>query len=387
MLHTHHRLLLIVYAAALAGIGLWWFTRPMPEHGGRVTIDWAAAPTPGFAKALAPRQFTYPADLGPHLAYQTEWWYYTGNLESPDGRHFGYQLTFFRRGLSPTAIDREGSMATREIYFTHFAITDVAAGTHSVDERFSRQADGLAGAQASPYKVWLEDWQVQSIDQVGNSLHLQARSGGQALDLQLHADKPYIANGDNGLSAKGPQLGNASYYMSGTRMAAQGHITANGHTFAVTGLSWFDHEWSTSALSEEAVGWDWFSLQLSNGRDLMFFQIRNRDGTLSPVSSGTLVEPDGSVVHLKHDDVKITVDSTWRSPESGADYPSTWRLRVPSQGIELHIEPWLADQENRVSVTYWEGAVQATGTQAGVTLSGNGYVELTGYSGSLGGAF
>jgi predicted secreted hydrolase len=218
-------------------------------------------------------------------------------------------------------------------------------------------------------------------------LELSAQDNGHSLALQLDAQKPYVANGDQGLSPKGTEPGNASYYFSGTRFATQGRLTVGGETFDVDGLSWFDHEWSTSALGKTAVGWDWFSLQLSDGRDLMYFQIRKQDGSTSPVSSGTLVERDGQIVHLDRSQVQIAVDSTWRSPQSGADYPSAWRISVPSKDIDLQVAPWVADQEMRVSVTYWEGAVRFTGTSRGARVTGNGYIEMTGYAGSLGGSF
>jgi predicted secreted hydrolase len=377
---------LLLILALLGGLG-WWLAQSPAAEPQAVAIDWVREPTPAFARALAPRPFRYPADLGPHPDFQTEWWYYTGNLETQDGGHFGFQLTFFRRGLSPTPIDRAGSMATREIYFAHFAITDVSSGQHRAEERFSRPAEDLAGAQSAPYRVWLENWQVRALNGDGTQLEVKAQSADRSLVLQLDADKPYVANGNDGLSAKGTAPGNASYYMSGTRFSSQGSLTIGGERYDVHGLSWFDHEWSTSALDPQAQGWDWFSLQLNDGRDLMVFQIRNQDGSLSPVSSGTLVESDGSVTRLSREQVQIDVSRTWQSSQSGAEYPAAWRISIPSQDIVLEIEPWLPDQEMRLSVTYWEGAVRISGTSRGVDVSGNGYIEMTGYAGSLGGAF
>ena len=375
----------------LGGLGLlvaavWWFTRAAPAGPGE-TIDFAPVPSPVFQKAQSPRTYDFPADHGPHLGFQTEWWYYTGNLATADGRHFGYQLTFFRRGLKPGEVQRTQSMASNDIYFAHFAISDVQAGTHAFDERFSRSADGLAGAAGDPYHVWLEDWSVDSLNAIGSDVHLQASARGQAIDLTLTADTPVVENGDRGLSAKGEQPGNASYYLSIPRLATKGTIRVGGGTIDVSGLSWFDHEWSTSALGLHDVGWDWFSLQLSDGRDLMFYQIRRQDGSISPVSSGTLTRPDGSYVSLDHQQVTVTVESRWTSPESGADYPARWRIQVPSQGIDLEVKPWLADQEMRVSIIYWEGAVHFQGTSEGQPADGDGYVELTGYKGSLQGKF
>lgn len=371
----------------LALAGLWWWLRPAGAPAAGPDIQWAPVASPVFARAVAPRPFVYPIDLGPHLEYQTEWWYYTGNLESADGRHFGYQLTFFRRGLSPDANDRGGDLATREIYFAHLAITDVSSGRHLAWERFSRGALGLAGAMGEPYRVWLEDWQVQSPDREGRFLELAAGAEGDQLNLHLESTKAYVPNGNGGLSPKGLEPGNASYYLSGTRLATNGQIRLGDEVLDVHGLSWFDHEWSTSALDAQAVGWDWFSLQLSDGRDLMLFQVRQADGTLSPVSSGTLVEADGAAIPITAGQMRVTADGVWHSPESGADYPSGWQITMPEYDLDLHVDAWLDDQEMRVSLTYWEGAVRITGVSRGAAVSGNGYVELTGYAGSLQGAF
>jgi predicted secreted hydrolase len=188
--------------------------------------------------------------------------------------------------------------------------------------------------------------------------------------------------GDQGLSQKGRELGNASYYYSLTRMATSGQITLNGEVFRVEGTSWFDHEWSTSALDAGVVGWDWFSLQLDDGREIMFFQLREQDGTPSAFTAGTLVERDGTSRTLAPGTVILQPAGEWRSPRSGAIYPARWRLQIPSEQLDLTITPLLADQELAVAVVYWEGAVAITGTSSGQQLTGVGYVELTGYVGS-----
>jgi predicted secreted hydrolase len=351
-------------------------------------LQLASAPVTGFAKAYAPRPFQLPLDNGPHVDFQTEWWYYTGNLQDAAGRHFGYQLTFFRRGLTPGAAPpRTSSLATNQIYFAHFAITDVAGDKHHFAERFSRGAAGLAGASGAPYQVWLEDWRADSLNADGTRLQLHAKEGDFALDLTLDSRKPIVAHGDRGLSPKSAEAGNASYYLSYTRMNTTGTITLNGTASAVAGTSWFDHEWSTSALGPKAVGWDWFSLQLDDEREIMFFQMRRTDGTLEPVSGGTLVAADGSTRRLAAADVQLSGADTWHSPATGAAYPSAWRVVIPSAQLDLRVQPWLAQQEMLVSFAYWEGAVQISGTSAGQAITGNGYVELTGYAGSLQGQF
>jgi predicted secreted hydrolase len=364
----------------------------------------------GFARATEAHPFTLPRDHGPHFEYQTEWWYYTGNLRGADGRHFGFQLTFFRRGLSPGPPPEGPGLASNQVYFAHFAVMDAAAGRHTAAERFSRGAGGLAGATGEPLAVWLEDWRVSSCcgESDGSAVRLVARdaSSGLSLDLELRATKPLVAHGDRGLSSKSEEPGNASYYVGYTRMAARGRIgtteisggsTASGEV-DVNGAAWFDHEWSTSALGSGAVGWDWFSLQLDDDREVMFFQLRREDGSVEPVSSGTLVEPDGRTRRLLRDDVQVEVLRRWTSPETGVTYPSRWRMRVPAEGLDLVIVPWLQGQEMRTSFSYWEGAVgvsdaAAPDSDAGrrrpgrPRVTGRGYVELTGYAVSMHGAF
>lgn len=335
----------------------------------------------GFAKAERPRAFAFRQDHGPHPEYQTEWWYYTGNLETAAGRHFGYQLTFFRRAITPAEERRASDWATNQIYFAHFAITDVKASAHFATERFSRGAAGLAGATGDPYRVWLENWEIASLSADGSRVRMRADDSGYALDLTLAAEKPPVLHGDRGLSPKSAEAGNASYYYSFTRLATEGTIRVNGATFAVNGLSWMDHEFGTTMLAENAVGWDWFSIQLSDGREVMFFQIRTKDGSIEPLSGGTLVGKDGTIRHLTREQVSIKVLESWQS-KSGATYPARWNLAIPSADIELTLKPYIADQEMRVSIVYWEGAVQISGRSNGARVQGSGYVEMTGYAAS-----
>ena len=339
--------------------------------------------TTGFARAEGPRPLQFPADHGPHPDYQTEWGYYTGNLENSDGRHFGYQLTFFQRALVPPAQrqDRPSNWATDQVYMAHFALTDVAGRRHQAFERFARGAAGLASAQAAPYRVWLEDWSVEEVEP--NVVHLRAAQEDLALDLLLMDSKGPVLQGDGGYSQKGPEPGNASYYYSQTRLETWGTVQVGDTLYQVDGLSWMDHEFSTSALGPDQVGWDWFALQLDDDSELMVFQIRKADGSVDPFSSGTLIAPDGSTRHLSHDDFEIGVSATWRSPRSGATYPARWTVEVPAADLTLQIEPYLADQELNVSYTYWEGAVRISGEQAASAISGSGYVEMTGYADSM----
>jgi predicted secreted hydrolase len=279
------------------------------------------APTsPGFARAEGPRPFDFPTDHGPHSDYHTEWWYYTGNLDTVDGRHFGYQFTIFRSALVPPEDrqQRPSSWATDQVYMAHFAVTDVDAGRFHYFDRFSRGAAGLAGAQASPYQVGLEDWRVEELEP--GIYRLRAAQENVAIDLRLTDLKGPILQGDRGYSQKGPEPGNASYYYSLTRLASSGTVRVGETAHKVDGLSWMDHEFSTSALGPELGGWDWFSIQLDDGSELMVFQLRREDGTVDTFSSGTTVDPDGNTTPLGHQDFTVTVNDTWRSPHSDATY-------------------------------------------------------------------
>lgn len=352
----------------------------------QATLRLAPAEPLAFARATAPRAFRLPADHGPHFEFQTEWWYYTGQLAAADGRRFGFQLTFFRRGLSPGPPPDAG-LATNQVYFAHFAITDVAAREHAFAERVSRGAAGLAGAGGDPFRVFVEDWSAEALGSDGAAVRVRARDSGLVLDLELRATKPLVTHGERGLSAKSDEPGNASYYVGYTRMAAHGDVGTGGTGTTVTGEAWFDHEWSTSALGPNAVGWDWWSLQLDDGRELMFFEIRREDGSREPASGGTLVAPDGRTRRLAAADVAVEVLERWTSPHTRASYPAGWRLRVPSEDLELEVVPLAADQEMRTAFVYWEGAVGVTGTSRGRPLAGRGYVELTGYARSMQGVF
>lgn len=382
------RYYLLLIVGALIGLTAAAFAlsgrQPMNQVQARLTG--VVQSSAGFSTADGPRVFIFPADAGPHHDFQIEWWYYTGNLDSTDGRHFGYQLTFFRRAITNPAelVTRPSDWATNQVFMAHFALTDGSAEKFNSFERLERGAAGLAGAQAGrtaarpPYQVWVDDWQVT---QTGpKSYHLQAAQAGLSIALDLTDDTGPVLQGNLGYSQKGPLPGNASYYYSLPHLTTSGQLTSQGKIYTVHGMSWMDHEFSTSALGPDEVGWDWFALQLNDGYELMVFTLRKTDGSLSEFSSGTLILPDGSTQHLAANDFKVTALHSWKSPQDGATYPSGWRLQVPSEGLELTISPYLADQENRLSFTYWEGAVKISGQHAGQSVNGEGYVELTGYA-------
>ncbi len=335
----------------------------------------------GYAKALAPRDFHFPADHGPHPEFRTEWWYYTGNLATAEGRRFGFQLTFFRSALAPAAPERASAWATRQAWLAHFTVSDVAGKRFHSFERWSRGAVGLAGAQGEPFRVWVKDWAAEGAPVFPMRLRAAEGPGGEtAIDLVLQEGKPPVLQGERGLSRKGVEPGDASYYYSLTRMPTSGTVRVDGQSFPVTGASWMDREWSTSSLGGDQVGWDWLALQLSDGWDVMLYRLRRADGSADPTSSGTLIAPDGSSRPLHLADFQLEGSGEWRSPRSGARYPARWRLRVPGEELDLDVRPLLADQELDVSFRYWEGAVSIEGTHHGRPVQGQGYVELTGYA-------
>lgn len=340
--------------------------------------------TAGFARATEPDNITFPQAYGPHNEYQTEWWYYTGNLTAESGEEFGYQLTFFRRALTPQEVlDADNEWRTNQVYLAHFTITDVNGEMFYPHEKFSRGSAGLAGAQAEPYAVWLENWSAREVRP--GIVRLFAESEAVTLDVELMQTLDPILHGADGLSQKGAETGTASYYYSLVQQPTSGTIRIGENSYNVSGKSWKDHEYSTGALGPDVIGWDWFSLQLDNGQSLMFFQIRNEDGSLEPYSSGSFIAADGSVTPLTSADWHLEVTNSWTSPTNGAEYPAGWVIRIPALDIELTGRPLLANQELNVSTTYWEGATTFSGKVGGQSVSGKGYVELTGYAQSMNG--
>ena len=336
----------------------------------------------GFARATEPREFVFPADHGSHPEFRTEWWYFTGNLATAEGRHFGFELTFFRYAVGPAAAQREGTSAWRadQVWMAHFAITDTQGKRFIARERLTREALGLAGAAAEPLHVWVEDWSLTGEGR-GDDLRVQlaARDDVTALSLGLASTVPRVAQGDSGLDVKGAGTGNASYYYSVPRLAAEGEVTIGGESFEVTGTAWLDREWSTSSLEPGTVGWDWFALHLSDGSNLMFYRLRTESGGVSPFSGGTLVAADGGRRRLEAQDVRLMAVDEWTSAATGVRYPIAWRLEVPGSAIELAIRPYVNDQELALSVRYWEGAVHAEGRGPLGPLTAQGYLELAGY--------
>ena len=339
---------------------------------------------PGFLTADGSRPLSFPQDFGAHEEFRTEWWYYTGNLQTSKGRPFGFELTIFRVGLLPptAVVPSDSNWYGHSIYFAHFALSDIEADEFHAFERFSRPGPGLAGAQAVPYKVWLEDWSIT--EEKPGVYRLQAEQEGIHLNLTLNDEMGVVLHGENGYSRKGKDPGNASYYFSQPRLQAEGSVQVDGNRYPVSGLAWMDHEFSTSVLDPDQVGWDWFSLQFDDMSALMLYQLRERDGNISNASSGTFVDEQGKPHRIPLSDFKITVKEEWRSPHTQAVYPAAWEIQLNQPDCLLQAHPLMADQEIHFqAVTYWEGAVRFDGTCGGREVRGKGYIELTGYGGKL----
>ena len=379
----------IVVLAIGTAFVVWWRSQPVDEIVKPPPPDSAVGvieflgddEAHGFERAVVPREMKFPADHGPHNRFRTEWWYFTGNLETTDKRHFGYQFTVFRRALGKDERELKSDWEPRQIYMAHIGLTDVADDQFHESFKLSRDSLKLAGATAVPFKVWLEDWTVDGNEQDCEGctqLHIQAQAEDFSLNLNLSSLKPVVKHGDNGLSRKGVTPGNASYYYSLTRLQTDGSLSVNGTTYQVSGTSWMDHEWFTSVLGAQEVGWDWFSVQLDDAREIMFFQLRNNTAD-SVTSDGTFIDQNGVAYRLTGEDVRLKQLTSWRSEASGSTYPIEWAMELPELGINLNIAAVMEEQERLNPQRYWEGSVRVTGTDGAHKVSGVGYLEMTGY--------
>jgi predicted secreted hydrolase len=390
---TRRLFLLILLLGAMTGVA-WWLGRraggppSVPPMSVASILQLKAQPE-GFARAKAPRRFDFPLDHGPHPDFRTEWWHFVGNLTADDGRRFGYQLTFFRSTLDARPAARTSAWAAHEIFLAHFAVTDGATGRHLTAERWERSALGLAGATAKPFRIWVGPWSAQGSGPETTDhtppIHLAASAqtdhGLASISLDLTTSMPPVLEGQDGLSIKSSEAGNASYYYSLPRLATRGTVTAGGQGVAVTGITWLDREWSTSALGSQEIGWDWFGLELDDGRSVMMYRLRHRDGSVDRASAATLISPLGVPRPLKSGQFTATPSGVWKSPLGATVYPQSWALTIPLGGLNLRLEPLVANQELDLAFRYWEGAVTVrdpSGRRLGV-----GYVEMTGYADGL----
>ncbi len=334
--------------------------------------------TRGYNIADRVIDFNFPKDHGTHESFRNEWWYFTGNLYDDEGNRFGYQLTFFRISLSPLAITRTSDWGTNQIYMAHFTVSDIENEKFYCFEKFNRDALGLAGYQGNPFKINVEDWYILGTGDGDFPWQLYASKDGVTISLGVTPLKDIVFEGDKGLSYKSVDKTSASYYYSITRLATDGYIEIDGMRYEVSGSSWLDREWSTSTLSEDQGGWDWFSIQMNDNTEIVYFQLRYKDGSVYPYNEGLIVSSDSTTTKLDTGDIVLTVLNTWKST-TGVVYPIKWQAEVVPLGKTLIIEAAFNQQELDLSTRYWEGAVNIYDEQNTDEIIGTGYLEMTGY--------
>lgn len=339
-----------------------------------VFVAWTLA-VPGW-------NYRFPEDHGVHPDFRTEWWYFTGNVRDDTGHEFGFHLTFFRQGVREGQTAELSRFVVNDFKFAHFAISDLGAKRFQSQQKVSRGAFGEAGCAASGRIAWIDDWTLDG--RADGTFFLTAKDGDHAIALRVEPAKTAVIHGENGVSQKAEGVGHASHYYSFTRLKTTGEMTVGGKARKVSGESWFDHEWATNQLTDEQAGWDWFSIQLSDGTELMLYQMRLKSGGIDPNSSGTFVAANGEGSHLRRRDYSLTPIDFWTSKTTNAKYPVCWRLEIPSLNIDLRLTTPLRQQELVFGqLAYWEGAIRIEGSQDRHPIAGHGYMELTGYNGAL----
>ena len=375
-------------AAVLAAAAVLVATAGVPADtaGPDAPVSQAGRVVPGYP-------FRFPRDHFGHPEFESEWWYYTGNLFTASGRHFGFELTFFRRArdlaggidaAQPSAWDLD------QMYLAHFTMTDTDEERFVVVERLNRAGPGIAGADAERRRIWNGNWSVEwrRGDEARPVQVLAAMHRDAALHLVLEPRKPVVVHGREGVSRKvagDPRA--VSHYLSFTRMAASGSVAIEGDEFAVTGQAWMDHEFFSDYLAGSKVGWDWMSVQLDDGADVMLFGIRDAQGGYGPDTFGTFVDAGGGAHPIEPGGVAFRPGRRWRSEATGAEYPVEWQVAVPGLDLRLDVRPRIDAQEvftaHGILPAYWEGAVRYSGEREGRPVSGVGYLEMTGYAGKL----
>jgi predicted secreted hydrolase len=342
-----------------------------------------------FAMVKKPWAWQFPRDHGQHPEYQTEWWYFTGNLRTEKGRSFGFELTFFRQALAPATQPRESKWGFRDAYVAHFAITDVERKEFDYDQKGVRGAVGLAAASHSALDVYVGNWLARQVGSSANGegsgvdkIHLQAASTFGQIDLWLKPAKPPVLHGNRGLFPNSGLEGDAAYYYSFTSLQTEGLLFLADDSFRVRGVSWMDHEFFTTHPAADVTGWDWFSLHLSDSTEVMFFPFRRTDGSLSPYSAGTLVRRDGTSRHLSMRDFELMAKTWWTSPATGGKYPVAWKIKFLDYDLQLStpVKNQELDTRKTTGVIYWEGVVEVVGKKGGREIRGKGYLEMTGYA-------
>jgi predicted secreted hydrolase len=331
-----------------------------------------------YKLALPGYHYQFPRDHFDHPDYQTEWWYYTGNLKSADGHRFGFELTFFRQAIARDA--NQSDWHIHDLYMAHLALSDLDGHRFYHDERLNRAGPGIAGVDQSTGTIWNGNWQVQ-LTEARQTL----RGLGENFEIQLNLApaKPPVIHGRDGISQKAAGAGHASHYISFTRLLTSGSIQLNGAKYTVEGTSWMDHEFFSESVDTNQRGWDWLSLQFDDNTELMLYRLRHKDGSVDPYSSGSYIDAQGHCLFLAAADfILIPAGRTWTSERTSGTYPIQWHIAIPKLGLEVDIATVLANQElpGGIGPSYWEGAINIAGRGGSGPLRGVGYLEMTGYA-------
>ena len=337
--------------------------------------------------ALPGYKYNFPSEHRSHPNFKIEWWYFSGNVKDASGNKYSFMLTFFRRGLrlEKTSEVNRSRWALNNLYFSHFSVYSAKKNKHYFSEKISRGALGQAGASTEKFKVWIDDWKAEIADRnQPNKILIFAKKDKLYLDFELEPQKNPVIHGTNGISQKSSGVGQASHYYSFTRLKVNGSLSIEGKRITVNGSAWMDHEFGSNQLGKEQIGWDWFSIQLSNNTELMLYLMRNKSGSYDLTSSGSLIASDGSVIHLSLNDFKIKNKRFWKSKKSKALYPVEWVIEVPKYNINLNIKALHEKQEldtaKSTQIIYWEGGINVEGLSQGISVNGVGFVEMTGYA-------
>ena len=328
-------------------------------------------------------EYRFPQDHGSHPDFKTEWWYFTGNLEAEGGEEFGYQLTFFRQGvIDPSREVPDSRFVCRDVKFAHFAVSDISKKKFHHFQKLSRGAFGEAGFDGAARLAWIDDWVCVRTGL--HAFHLSAEQEGVSVDLHLESAREPVIHGRDGVSQKAEGEGRASHYYSLTRMRTRGTVRMNGKEYRTSGLTWFDHEWATNQLAKNQTGWDWFSLQLEDGTELMLFQIRTKGGGRDEYSSGTFISESGEALKIDFPDFQIEPIEWWTSPVTKGRYPVVWKIVIPKLDLRLTVRARFSEQELAEDpFSYWEGSVGVEGVRNARVVAGRGYLEMTGYAGQI----
>jgi predicted secreted hydrolase len=355
----------IKLAACLLAVLLSGCDQPAPSEKGFAGLGNQAS---AFTPVVPGRVFSFPADHGPHDGFRIEWWYVTANLKDPQGHEFGAQWTLFRSALKATP--EVSGWENQTIWLGHAAVT--SATVHYAAERYARGGIGQAGVSPTPFNAWIDDWVLRSQASADNplaDLQLSARDKSFSYQLRLTSTRPLVLQGDQGFSQKSEQ-GQASYYYSQPFFQASGTLEIDGKPYQVSGPAWLDREWSSQPLTANQTGWDWFSLHLDSGEQVMLYRMRHKDG--EPYLTGTWIDAQGRTQSLLAGDIRLFPQDT--ATVAGRKMPVRWSIQIPDKHLDIVINALNPKAWMNLRIPYWEGPVRLSGSHAG-----QGYLEMTGY--------